>query len=309
MIAAQKVDQLTRAEKAVIRALLYFDIFKYPLTREELFTFAPEVCSDTTVLDELVANEMIYQVGKFYSVRNDLQLSLRREEGNTLAAKKMKAAQRVAKLISFFPFIRSVQLSGSISKGYMDSSSDIDFFIITEANRLWIVRTSLALFRRVFLFNSHKYLCTNYFVDVQNLQIPDRNIFTATELITLKPMYGKVFNEKFREQNQWVFSFLPQGNFREHVYTDPTWIFRSLMEKFFSIFSLDQFNQWLMQRTLLFWKKKYSTKIGVSDFEIAFRTKEGVSKSHPQFFQKKVLSIYQEHISAFEFTNGVDLSL
>src|SRR5690606_3777846 len=102
--------------------------------------------------------------------------------GNLMANKFSDIARKKAKLISQFPFVRGVMASGSLSKGYADEKSDIDFFIITIPNRLWIARTLLVLYKRIFLLNSHKFFCVNYFVDEKHLGIEEKNLFTATEL-------------------------------------------------------------------------------------------------------------------------------
>ena len=49
-------------------------------------------------------------------------------------------AVRVTWLLKLIPFIRWVCVSGSLSKGVMEEDSDIDFFIIVQKNRLWMVR-------------------------------------------------------------------------------------------------------------------------------------------------------------------------
>src|SRR4029453_8923510 len=92
-------------------------------------------------------------------------------------------------LIASFPYVRCVCISGSLSKKYFDDTTDIDFFVITKPGRLWVCRTFLILFKKLFLLNSKKYFCINYFIDSDNLEIPDQNIFTATELTTLIPMH------------------------------------------------------------------------------------------------------------------------
>lgn len=312
MIAAQQIEYFTEIDRALLRSIMYFDVFDYPITSEEALAFAP-VLVDKRVheaaLENLLAEKMIFQLGKFYSIRNNHELEERRLRGNLLADVKMKTARKYARLISSFPFVRGVLLSGSISKGFMDENSDIDYFIITEAKRLWIVRSALAVFRRVFLFNSHKNLCTNYFIDTENLFIPDHNIFTATELCTLKPMYGQRAIQKFQDANPWALRILPQGKFDNAASSNETFLIKQIAERIFSFASMDKFNRWLMGRSSAFWKRKYSDVIGDSDFDIAFRSREGVSKSHPRFFQKRALKCFEEKIQNFETQRGIDLSL
>ena len=40
-----------------------------------------------------------------------------------------------------------------------------------------------------------KNFCINYFVDSENLEIQEKNIFTATELVTLLPTFGREMYE------------------------------------------------------------------------------------------------------------------
>jgi hypothetical protein len=311
MNAARQISYLPEAEKHLVRALLYFDIFNYPLKPEEIaqFSSAPVNFSYCQTLERLTDLKILFYFQGFYSLQDDQSLVQRRLRGNALAEKKIKTAKRFSYWISMFPFVRAVMLSGSISKNYMDEKSDIDYFIITDANRLWIVRTALAIFRRVFLFNSGKNLCTNYFVDVNNLEINEKNIFTAIELCTIKPMYGRSIIDKFLAANRWTFSFLPNFNAETEATSDRTFFLKKVIETIFSFTAVDRVNTWLLNKSIAYWKRRYVNDVDKDDFEIAFRSTTGISKSHPQFFQKRVLSRYDQKIMEFETGNGIDLSL
>jgi hypothetical protein len=311
MNAARQTSHFEAEEKYFLRALLYFDIFNYPLTAEEVarFSFAVINFSPEALLENLVSRKVLYKFQNFYSLQSDPQIALRRIKGNELAEKKMKTAKWFSRIVSLFPFVRAVMLSGSISKGYMDEDSDIDYFIVTETNRLWIVRTALAIFRRIFLFNSHKNLCTNYFVDSENLEITEKNMFTAVELRTIKPMFGKSVIEKFQTANNWAISFLPNFTFEEVQAFDKKYFFKRIIEELFSFKGMENFNRWLMDKSIAYWVKRYGPDIHPADFGIAFHSTIGVSKSHPQFFQKKVLMRYSQKIEDFEIKNGIDLSI
>ncbi len=311
MIAARQPRYSIKEEKAFLLALSYFDIFNYPLTLEEVVRFSPASINFeiTSVIEKLVEQKMIFRFDQFYSQQNDPSLAQRRVSGNLLAKEKMTTAAKFTKIIAAFPFVRAVMLSGSISKGYMDEKSDIDYFIITTPGRLWIVRTMLALFRRLILFNSHKNLCTNYFIDSNHLEIQEKNIFSATELITLKKMHGKKWINEFCQANTWASSFFPNLVQEDFLGDDKEFFLKPLSEKILSLSIFDRLDKWLMGRSVNWWKKRYIHNMEQKDFNIAFQSTPYVSRSHPLFYQKKVLALYDSKIKDFETRHGLSLEI
>jgi len=173
---------ITSLRRDIIRTLAYYDIFSYPLTATEVYhnlrdnhTSLEEVQEE---LEKLSANQVLHRKREFYLLNNNDTYIKRREKGNVLAKKRLKTAQSVSGFISRFPFIRGILLSGSISKGFMEEDSDIDYFVITHPNRVWFSRLMLMLFKKIFLFNSKKIFCINYFVDSENLEIQEKNVLS-----------------------------------------------------------------------------------------------------------------------------------
>ncbi len=286
------------AERALLHTLLYFEIFSYPLTAEEAFHYCGEPCVSAQEVGEklksLVNQGHVFQFDDFFQTKNDAAWVLARAACNRRADQFMPIAHRRAKLISNFPFVRAVCVSGSLSKHSMRADGDIDFFVITAPGRLWLARTLLVLFKKLFLFNSHKYFCVNYFIDTDHLEIEEKNLFTATESVTLLPMYGQAVFEAFREANTWAWERYP--NFPKRSTFDipdhaPGWLKR-VLEAMLS----GQLGTWLdakaMRLTLGYWKKKFK-HFDKDTFGIALKSRRYVSKHHPLHFQKKVLEAYE----------------
>ena len=141
-------------------------------------------------LKELTLRGLIQTDDGFFFLNHNAASVMRRREGEIAAAGAFITAKRFSRIISNFPFVRAVAISGSLSKNYIDDSSDIDYFIITSQGRMWVARTLLVLYKKIFLFNSHKNFCVNYFLSEDSLLVPDRNIFTATEISFLVPTYN-----------------------------------------------------------------------------------------------------------------------
>lgn len=312
MTRSVQSDTLT---ESVINTLLYFDIFHYPLTTAEIFQYLQtnrvNESDVQTKLDSLVNDSVLFRLGKFYSPQNNPELEVRRVKGNNLAHQCLSSARMRAKLISSFPFVRAVMISGSLSKGYMDETSDFDFFIVTEKERLWIARTLLVMYKRIFLFNSHKYFCVNYFVDSAHLEIEEKNLFTATELATLIPIVDEGHYPTLMTTNTWLVTFFPNYSPRTLVDTlplDPNKV-KSLLESLINLLFGKYWEKLFMHATLSRWKKIYEEQYAQQDFEVAFKSKEYVSKNHPNNYQRKVMELYKGKINSFTKLNAKFLKL
>src|SRR6218665_186246 len=213
---------LTKEQHAVYGCICYFDIFSHPVTLQEAVEYASFKMTAGQVrliLKELVEQELIAAKDGFYFLPEADPFCIRkRSELEHRFQKNQKSIRRYAWLISRFPFVESVSISGSCSKGLMDEDGDVDYFIIPSPRKVWLCRTLLIAFKKLFLFNSKKYFCVNYFVDVNHLEIPDRNPFVAMEIKTLLPLSNKAVFENFLQVNEWAGQFLPnksgyQGSF------------------------------------------------------------------------------------------------
>ncbi|MBK9097273.1 MAG: hypothetical protein IPM14_03955 [bacterium] len=288
-----------------MRTLAYYDIFSYPLTANEIYynlgenhTCLQEVES---VLGKLSDEKIIYRKGLFYQLNDNEEFISRRYKGNQLAEKRLQTARRVSGLISRFPFIRGIMLSGSISKGYMEEDSDIDYFVVTHPNRVWFTRLMLMLFKKVFLFNSRKNFCINYFVDNENLEIHEKNVFTATEVVTLLPTFGKECYENFYEQNQWIKEFFPNFPKRDtsEVLDHKNGVIKSIFEKMLGKKVGNKLDDFAMHLFEKFYKIRYKN-YNQDEFKLAFKSSKKESKHHPKFFQKLVLTEFENKIKFFE---------
>jgi hypothetical protein len=314
-------DENVDLQSGIISTLLYFDIFSYPLNRQELKNFCPFPVESDTVFNEALSNltgrKFIKYSKGFYLVNNDFTIIDRRIKGNFLAEDYHTLAKKYSGIISKFPFVKAVFISGSLSKGYMDKDSDIDFFIITEKGKLWLCRMLLVIFKKIFLLNSHKYFCINYFIDESSLEIPDKNIYSATELRTLLPMYNESLYRRFLEKNSWAAEFLPNNSLQKSFRIKP--YKNAMVKRFFeTILSLNIFRKlddYCFKMTLNYWKKKFN-HFSEEDFKHALRSRKNVSKHHPNKFQEKVLKLHKEKLAlfekkyemSFEYSNGLSKS-
>lgn len=288
----------------------YFQVFSYPLTRDEIsYSLSPGHHPGLqSELDELCRLGLIFRDEEFYSLDNNPAQSEKRKQGNALAAQKMNAARRISRFIGKFPYVKAVMISGTLSKGVMTPEADIDFFIVTQPGRLWVSRTFLVLFKKLFLLNSHKFFCVNYFVDADHLEIEDKNLFTATEVAWLLPMVNAEVYTSFCEANNWARDSYPGFPFRDKsliMEVKPFWLSR-LTTWILSGKLGDRLDDYLLKMTFGRWKRKFG-HLRSETFEVAMRSRKHVSKHHPGTYQEVVLDkfnhIYRSAIRADQPTS------
>lgn len=282
---------------SALKTILYFSLFKYPLTRTEIFQFSDSESQQDVdkEIETLLEKGVIYNFDGFYVDVNDPDRVERRLKGNEMARKIMPKAVRVSRKIAKFPYIESVSLSGALSKGYYDDEGDFDFFIITKPNRLWIARTLLVLYKKIFLLNSKKYFCVNYFISTDSLEISEKNLFTATEIATLIPLYGKTVFENFLSANSWAKPYFPNkpifktSTIRE---TRKSWVSELTQNALNGSIGL-KLDNYLQRLTIKKWIRKFG-HLAKADFNIAMKSTRHVSKHHPQNYQNKVIKRLHE---------------
>jgi hypothetical protein len=288
---------------SLLSTLAYFDMFRYPLTAEELYNFSGQVVDKQqmdTALSEMVREQMIFQTGSFYSLHPGMQLAERRIKGNEAAVPQLRLAAKVAKLLSLFPYVRGVAISGSLSKNFADESSDIDLFVITAKNRIWISRTILLLFRKLFIpIGKTDWFCMNYFVDELGMQIAEKNFFTAIEIATLIPMRGTKTFDEFFQANTWTRNYLPNYVVNnEFVRENGNWIVKRVLEKLFNLSLFDRLESRLMHITDERYKNKtLSRKLTKSmGIIISMQTSAHFAKPDPQYLQIDLLGRYEQKL-------------
>lgn len=309
MLKSEIIYKSKSCNNDVVKTLLYFDMFQYPLTIAEIKLFSQFSLTEIQeALKDLIEKKHVYKLNNFYATTLKTCRIERREKGNKKAKEILKKAKRVSKLISQFPFVEGVFVSGSLSKGYFGEDDDIDYFIITSPNRLWIARTFLILYKKIFLLNSKKYFCVNYFMSSNALKIEEQNRFTATEFTTLIPMSGNGIYQKLQKENAWVLDYFP--NYDQEKKSNP--IKRKTLKRFSEYLLNGKIGNGLekkfMKVTQSHQQKKFK-KLQKSDFEIAFKGDKNTSKHHPDNHQKRVIYSLNEKIISFNEVHQLDIPL
>lgn len=303
---------MNQLKQEIVKTILYFDIFSFPLKEEEIFRFCQVPTRRPNIretLMELVTEGSLQISGEFYSVRESARLAALRQKKFQLSTELMLKAHRNAAFISQFPFVRGVAISGSLSKYAADEAADIDFFIITAADRLWICRSFLHIFKKLtFLIGRQHDFCMNYFLDQEELELKDKNLYTAFESISIIPVYGKASFRAFFTENSWAAKFFPNTDPQEKLAAEIQekvgWLKRGAEFLFGGSWG-QGVNQRIRRSTVSWWREKFRRQgYQMDQFEKDLRATNGESKYHPNDYQHRILRAYRERLQRFSFNTS-----
>jgi len=211
MLRKNELEKIPEIQKAIINVLQYFNFFNHSLYLQEIHQYLSIKTSQKEVLknlEEIYELNIIVNRDGLWALSNEsLDIRINNLKRNS---RLLRISKRMGWLISKFPFVKGVYLSGSLSKlGAKSDNDDIDYFIITEPNRTYTTKLILGMFRRLFLFNSHKYFCPNYIIDEKHLELKIKNIYTAIESASLIVLANKGLLGKFYEKNPFIQDYFP----------------------------------------------------------------------------------------------------
>lgn len=200
--------------QAVLAAILYADIFDYPLTKKEAVMWS--VGKNITMLS-LYSGTATYRDFIFLKKRR-LLIGKRLGKGQ-FARKKWAIADRAASVLKKIPTVELVGVTGGLAMENAEKDDDIDFFIIVRPGTMWITRLLCVLFiealgmrRRWGQTKVKNLICLNMFLSASAIAIKEHDLYVAHEVLQMTPLWERAQTyKKFLMQNQWVKKFLPNA--------------------------------------------------------------------------------------------------
>ena len=291
-------------QDAILYTLAYFDIFDYPLNCDEIAFFAPIDMDEQLLrqtLQTLVSENHLFCSEELYSLQHREDIFSLRKNQNALAQQMMPLARQYGLLILRFPFIKGVCISGSLSKDVFNQDDDFDFFIIAAKNRVWLARLLLKAYKFFWLKNSREYFCINYFISESDLEIKEKNLFTAIELVTLLPMMEKTQLQALQQQNRWLSSFLPNAKWKPMLDFS---IKKPLLSRWIEFLCWRPVGNALDLMVMKFItvrnRIKYRDITQQQEFLHMFKATRTESKIHPLNMSKKIQDKHRENLQTLE---------
>ena len=306
---------LTRLSKQIIITLAYSDVFDYPLSLEEIYLAINYPATKEEIKQELthlVNKKFIFlfdnqedsKTISWFSLQNNESIIIKRKIRNNNAKIFLERAKKISLTIGKMPFVRSVMISGSLSKNCIDDTSDIDYFIITAPEKVWIVHSLLVFYRKFFLKNK-KELCCNYTIDTLSLHIKHHSQYVATEITTVLPTFGQESYQDFIKNNDWIKNFFPHFILKENENkaTDlklSFWknLLKKSIEKSLNNSIGRQLNLFLMRRIEKRWRKFHKDNSLFTEEVISLTP--NIAKGHGIRYHESIMKTFEEKIKQFE---------
>ena len=225
-------------ELAVLRSVVYASLFDYPLTLDQLHQSLIGIRAEKESIaawwrsSELLQTAIECRDGLFFPAgRADLIATRSRRE--MLSRDLLDRDRRILSMVSRMPFVRMVALSGSLAHLNAEGSADLDLFMITAPGRVWSVTLAVLVLSRVFGWRRH--LCLNYVISENTMKIVPEDLFTANQIIHLRPTYGRDVFARFLYTNQFVRNFYPNFELKTDLKTSRPQGLKTLFERVLAI--------------------------------------------------------------------------
>jgi hypothetical protein len=206
---------MTADELAIARSVLFASLFDYPLTLAQLrqtlieSSLTPSEIEATYAHSESLHAMIEHREGFFFPRgRRDLICERRRREAHSRIF--LDRHRRLLSVISALPYVEMVALSGSIAHLNLDGAGDLDLFIVTRGRHVWSVTIAVVILAKV--LRRRPTTCANFVLADSALALDQQDLFSASQIIHLKPLVGEATYRRFVAANPFVSRFYP--NFR-----------------------------------------------------------------------------------------------
>lgn len=283
-------------ETAILKTIHYADIFDYPLTAEEIQRYLIEHPTNQDVeeiLTLMAAESRLTGAAHLYCLPDREEIIRLRKRRQTFSQPKLRRAKRVAAMLKFIPWVKLTGVTGALAMENSNENDDIDLMIITAPKRLWLTRgIAVTLLRLTGQYRragkTKDMICPNLMISEDVLGFPDRDLFTAHEIVQMRPIFKRDRTyQKFLQANKWVGEFLPNAIETNSKFKIQSAKSSSKLKTTKSFLNLLENTAYKLQ--LKYMSGKKTTEV----------TTISTIRFHPNDARKRVLDEYQKRVYTF----------
>lgn len=220
---------------SIYNTLAFFDAQDLPLTPLEIRNYLGETSPLKVRGDK---GELLFEIEK--TIHSELSGKVEHRDGlyflpgrqdlvstrldrYKISLLRFRKCRKFLSPLRFFPYLRVISISGSLALLNSTADSDIDLFIITKKNRIWLSRALVSLYFQILGQRRYKNhvknrFCLNHYVCEGQVITEDRNLYTAVEYSSLLPVLGTGELENFWKANSWIKEYVSAPAFEKNSY-------------------------------------------------------------------------------------------
>ena len=141
---------------AILKTIIYGDIFHFPMTAQEIHHFL--IHNEPVTFDDIhhrlqsspELQSCLCHDEKYYALKQRAELLSLRAEREKLTDNLSKQVTRYGHILTYFPFVEFVGITGALAMNNPSSpTDDLDYIVITRPGRVWLARAFIILFVRL----------------------------------------------------------------------------------------------------------------------------------------------------------------
>jgi hypothetical protein len=196
--------------KEILATINLAHYFQSAFTAEQVYRYLRvKMCRKEfdRIIRELNNRNLVFKLGDALFTR-DLEAAYQQKKQQSQHL--FKQHRFYLKVISTTPWVKYAALTGANAFQSCSDRDDIDLFLVTAQNRLWLCYVTLVMVSK--LLCKRNILCINYLVDEKNLHIPQQDYYTAVQIMQMIPLFKNEFGKKIIDSNPWIFKYLPNAD-------------------------------------------------------------------------------------------------
>lgn len=312
-------EQYSNLEKAILKTVVFFDIFNYPLTIVEIYKWLYQADKNYQLLEIIKAFESDSLTAKistkhgFYFLTSRESIIKTRLERYQIAEKKFKIGLKIARWLRWLAFIKMIAICNNAGYNNATPQSDVDFFIIVRKGRLWLSRLMITLAATILGVRRHdqKFIdrvCLSFYISDDNLNLADIALKPTDPYLvywfsTLAPIYDLDTSQNFFTANAWLKNYLinfyrPILNYRRQVFDNKFMKFSKEVDKIVLGGKIGDWLERIAKRLQAKKVKRYfgdtvdrsNTNVVISESILKFH-KTDRRQEYQDLWQKKLISL------------------
>lgn len=189
---------------AIVETIAFFDLFLFPLTTNEILKYLrvkTDYVDVSSELERLVEKKVVERKGGLFFLPGKGDQEEERKKRYNYSDRKFKIALKMAKIFRFIPWIRLVCVANLIGRDNLRDKSDIDLFIISDKNRLWLTRFFAVLIAKFLNVrpqknNTKDKICLSFFISEEQMDMSlvrngEDDIYFNYWFLNLAPIYSR----------------------------------------------------------------------------------------------------------------------